>query len=112
MAKEKKPTLLFLMETKSRHYKLEHIRVKLGFDRLFVVDPVGQNGVLALLWKESGNVEIQNFTRRRIHAMVTESEGGAQWSLAFMVTQLLLGDLNRGSYFTTLKLLVRVHGCV
>jgi endonuclease/exonuclease/phosphatase family metal-dependent hydrolase len=89
MEKEKRPTLLFLMETKSRHYKFEHISVKLGFDGLFVVDPVGQSGGLALLWKESGNVEILNFTRRHIHAVVTESEGGAKWSLTCFYGHLI-----------------------
>jgi hypothetical protein len=77
MAREKRSTLLFLTETKRRHYKLEHIRVKLGFDGLFIVYPVGRSGGLALSWKESGNMEIQNFTRH-IHAVVTKSGSGAQ----------------------------------
>jgi exonuclease III len=32
MVKEKKPTLLFLMETKSRQRTMEVLRVKLGFE--------------------------------------------------------------------------------
>jgi ribonuclease HI len=81
MAKEKRPTLLFLMETKSRKKKLEEIRVKLGFDGVFVVDPVGRSGGLALLWKESGWLEIQNFTRRHINAVVQFPGQGVQWTL-------------------------------
>ena len=50
MVKEKKPTLLFLMEIKNQQQKMEATRVKLGFDGLFVVDPVGRSGGLALLW--------------------------------------------------------------
>lgn len=50
MVKEKKPNILFLMETISRKQHLEWLRVKLGFDGLFVVDPIGRSGGLALFW--------------------------------------------------------------
>jgi hypothetical protein len=70
MVKTKKPTLLFLMETKSRKNKMEGIRIKIGFEGLFVVDPVGRSGGLALLWKDSDDLEIQNYTRRHINAVV------------------------------------------
>ena len=52
MAKEKKPEVVFLMETRCRNIKVERIRVKLGFEGLFVVKPRGKSGGLALLWKE------------------------------------------------------------
>jgi hypothetical protein len=70
MVKKKKPTLLFLMETKSRQNKMEGLRVRLGFEGLFVVDPVGRSGGLALLWKESDTLKIQNYTRRHINVVV------------------------------------------
>jgi hypothetical protein len=44
MIKENRPTFLFLMETKSTKHRMEGLRVKLGFEGLFVVDPVGRNG--------------------------------------------------------------------
>jgi hypothetical protein len=47
--KEKKPTLVFLMETKFSQKKLEVSRCKLGNHGLFVVDCIGRNGVLTLL---------------------------------------------------------------
>lgn len=56
--KDKKPGLLFLIETISRKKQMEWLRVKLGFDGLFVVDPVGQSGGLALLWKEDIKLEV------------------------------------------------------
>jgi exonuclease III len=52
MVKEKKPDILFLMETKCRKERMEGIRVKLNFQGLFVVEPVGLSGGLALLWKD------------------------------------------------------------
>jgi exonuclease III len=52
MVKEKKPNLVFLMETKLQKSKMEGIRIKLGFDSMFVVDCVGKGGCLALFWGE------------------------------------------------------------
>jgi hypothetical protein len=78
MVKEKKPTLLFLMETKSRQNHMEVVRVKLGFDGLFTVDPVGRSGGLALLWRDADDLNIQNFTRRHINAEV-RIPGSDQW---------------------------------
>jgi exonuclease III len=58
MVKEKKPTLLFLMETKSRQRTMEGLRVKLGFAGFFIVDPVGRSGGLALLWSDENELRI------------------------------------------------------
>jgi hypothetical protein len=81
LVKDKKPTLLFLMETKSRQPTMEGIRVRLGFEGLFVVDPVGRSGGLALLWRESNALEIQNYTRRHINAVVKGADRNSQWFL-------------------------------
>jgi hypothetical protein len=81
MVKEKKPTLLFLMETKSRQNYMEVIRVKLGFDGLFNVDPVGRSGGLALLWRDGDDLTIQNFTRRHINADVRIPGSDRWWHL-------------------------------
>jgi hypothetical protein len=62
MVKKKKPNILFLMETKCRKDRMESIRVKLGFSGLFVVEPLGRSGGLALLWQDVQNMEIQNYT--------------------------------------------------
>ena len=35
--------------------------MKLGFEGLFVVEPRGKSGGLALLWKERNVLEIQNY---------------------------------------------------
>jgi hypothetical protein len=41
--------------------RMERIRVKLGFVGMFVVDSVGRSGMLALFWKETDELEIQNY---------------------------------------------------
>ncbi|XP_059429046.1 uncharacterized protein LOC132162844 [Corylus avellana] len=81
MVKEKRPTLLFLMETKSIKHKLEGVRTKLGFEGLFAVDPIGRSGGVALFWKEAGCLEIQNFTRRHINAVVHSPGCDNYWTL-------------------------------
>jgi exonuclease III len=81
MVKEKKPDILFLMETKCRKERMEGIRVKLGFQGLFVVEPVGLSRGLALLWRDIHGLEIQNYTRRHINAIVTHNAVGEAWKL-------------------------------
>jgi hypothetical protein len=58
MVKEKKPSFLFLMETISRKRRMEWIKVKIGYAIMFIVDPVGRSGGLALLWKEENDLKI------------------------------------------------------
>jgi hypothetical protein len=81
MVKEKRPSFLFFMETISYKRRMEWIRIKLGFARMFVLDPVGRNGGLALLWKEENELEIQNYSRRHINAIVMKSKEGIPWKL-------------------------------
>ena len=77
MVKEKKLSFLFLMETISNKRRMEWIRVKLGF----AVDLVGRSGGIALLWREEKELEIQNFSRWHINAIVKRNDEGAFWKL-------------------------------
>jgi hypothetical protein len=79
MVKEKKPNILFLIETISRKKRLEWLRVKLGFNGVFVVDPVGRSGGLALFWKDEVQLEIQNYTRWHINVVVKLQDGRSSW---------------------------------
>jgi hypothetical protein len=58
LVKEKRPSLLFLMETINKKQCMEWLRVKLGFNGLFVVDSIGKSGGLALLWIDDIGLEI------------------------------------------------------
>ena len=60
----------FLMETKLRGVKLEPIRNRLSFSNMFVVDCIGRNGGLTLLWGEKVDVDIQNFSQCHINGKV------------------------------------------
>jgi hypothetical protein len=81
LTKEKKPTILFLMETKCHRNRMEYVRVKLGFECIFVVDSVGRSGGLALLWNDMELVEIQNYSRRHINAIVKDGDSTYSWKL-------------------------------
>jgi hypothetical protein len=70
MVREKKPVIIFLMETKLRKSKMELVRCKLSFSNMIVVDSVGKSGGLALLWNETAGVEVRNFSYRHINAIV------------------------------------------
>jgi hypothetical protein len=73
MVKEKRPEVVFLMKTKCGNARMESIRVKIGFDGLFVVESVGRSGKLALLWKENNLLEIQNYSMWHINAVLKEA---------------------------------------
>jgi exonuclease III len=60
LVKDKKPDLVFLMETKLRSKKMEIVRNKMGFSNMFVVDCIGRSGGLGLLWRDEAKVEVQN----------------------------------------------------
>jgi hypothetical protein len=79
MIKEKRPSLVFLMETKLRSRKMERIRCKVGFKNLFVVDSIGKGGGLALFWNEDLKMEIKNFSSRHINGVVTIPLTDQQW---------------------------------
>jgi hypothetical protein len=79
MVKDKRPNYLFLMETKSSKIKMEWLRVPMGFEGMFAVDPIGCSGGLALMWKDGGEFEIQNFTRRHITSVVRPQGQGIVW---------------------------------
>jgi hypothetical protein len=81
LVKANNPSILFLMETKCSKIKLEGLRVKLGFACVFVVEPVGRSGGLAMFWKEAEVLEIQNFSRRHINAIVTCQDTTSKWKL-------------------------------
>ena len=81
MIKDKRPNILFLMETKCNKGKMEKVRVKLGYEGLFTMDSVALSGGLALLWKENQGMEIQNFSWCHINGLITHSEREGYWKL-------------------------------
>jgi exonuclease III len=101
MVKEKKPDLVFLMETKLRRKKMENIRIKLGFSNMFVVDCIGRSGGLGLFWGEEAKVEVKNFSQRLVNAII---EGPMHSGFALEIHGVLWSsrglpnDMRRGLY--------------
>jgi len=79
MVRAKRPNLVFLMETKTMHMEVEGIRRKLGFDPAFNVDCKGRSGGLILLWNTTITVEIQNYSRRHINAVIPSGIDDNPW---------------------------------
>jgi hypothetical protein len=69
------------METKCRNAKMERVRVRIGFEGLFVVEPIGKSGGLAMLWRDSNTLEIQNYSRWHINAIMKETAEEGPWKL-------------------------------
>jgi exonuclease III len=82
LVKEKRPRLVFLIETKMVNKKIEFLRIKLGFDQMFVVNCVGRSGGLALLWNDDFQLTIQNFSHRHINAVIKRQNDGIEWKFS------------------------------
>jgi hypothetical protein len=79
LVKEKKPKLVFVMETKLSARRMENIRIRIGYNNMFVVDSIGRSGGLALFWNKEVDVEIKNYSQRHINAEVCSEPNGQAW---------------------------------
>nr|GMD06060.1 uncharacterized protein LOC109186215 [Ipomoea batatas] len=75
----KRPIVLFIMETKLSTVKMDKIRVTLGYDNLFTVDPVGLGGGLALFWKKETHLTITGFSRNYIDTTIKLENSPILW---------------------------------
>jgi hypothetical protein len=69
------------METKCIKDKMEVLRIRMEFEGTFIVDVIGRSGGLVLFWKERNVVEIQNYTRMHISAVVHPLDNSKSWRL-------------------------------
>ena len=60
LVQQKKPNLIFLQDTKVNKTKLQQLCDNLVFEGLNVVNPEGQSGGLALLWKDKHMCSVIN----------------------------------------------------
>ena len=80
LVRYKKPSFVFLMETLCHRTQLEHLKMKLGFENLFVVDRVGHSGGLALFWKAKFKVRLLKYANNFIDVAI-DGAGSGQWRL-------------------------------
>ncbi|KAK3211113.1 hypothetical protein Dsin_015819 [Dipteronia sinensis] len=67
---EANPALMFLLETKCHHVKLEKWKVKLGFIGKLVVDCIGKAGGLCLYWSNEVNVGPLSYSHAHIDVRI------------------------------------------
>ena len=77
---QKKPKFLFLCETICKAEKIEKLRLAIGFEGPFAVDPLGKSGGLALLWRYEEEVRLLGFSQSHIDVEVS-LEGKPLWRL-------------------------------
>lgn len=58
MVREKKPKMVFIMETKMLNKRVNFSKIKLGFKNIFSMDSLGHSGGLVLLWRDDIQVDI------------------------------------------------------
>ncbi|KAK3194516.1 hypothetical protein Dsin_025826 [Dipteronia sinensis] len=63
---EVNPALMFLLETKCHHVKLENWKIKLGFIIKPVVDCIGKGGGICLYWFQDVNVDLLSYSSAHI----------------------------------------------
>jgi hypothetical protein len=54
---------------------------KLGMPGMFLVDPVGKSGGLAMMWRDVDDVTIENYSRRHINVMIYSQTAKQTWKL-------------------------------
>ena len=64
------PDIMFLMETKQKFEYMLWLQKNLGYDKIYTVEPLGLSGGLAVLWKNSYDVEILSGDKRIIDMKV------------------------------------------
>jgi hypothetical protein len=79
LIKDKKPNLVFLMETKLMNKETLYLKNKFSFDNLFTVDCIRRSGGLALFWRNSDEVEIQNYSTWHISAVIKATNDRHNW---------------------------------
>ncbi|CAM8953758.1 unnamed protein product [Rhodiola kirilowii] len=64
------PLVVGLVETKARRYRADRVKLEVGLQNGFIVETRGKAGGLMLLWKESVDLRICNFSDHHIDAFI------------------------------------------
>jgi hypothetical protein len=71
---------LFLSETLSKTHAMERIRINLNFNSCLTVDVEVRSGGLSVMWRNSINCRIMNYSRNFINLVVKDKEK-EEWRL-------------------------------
>jgi exonuclease III len=81
LAQGHKPDILFLSETLSKSQSMERIRVSLKFNSCLAIDVEGRSGGLAVMWKDTIDCRVMNYSRNFVNLIVKEKEEEQEWRL-------------------------------
>ncbi|CAH9112360.1 unnamed protein product [Cuscuta epithymum] len=79
LVREKKPSVIFPMETKAQFGRRKMLREKLGFEHSFVVESVGLSGGLCLLWRDYVTLHVYANSLHYIDCLLCIEEGELEW---------------------------------
>ncbi|KAL1369153.1 hypothetical protein AAHE18_02G175100 [Arachis hypogaea] len=83
LCKQKKPSIIFLIETRAKDIKIKRIRRRLHFDKYFCVEPRDLSGGLCILWKDIVNINVYSWCDNYIKTKISDSKGNG-WSCNFL----------------------------
>ena len=75
------PDLIFLAETKNKKAFMNKIKMKLKYDSLFVVDPIGRASGMAVMWKKELVIRKVLYTNFTIELQVAGKGNEVDWYL-------------------------------
>lgn len=81
LVKNKRLSIVFLVETKLDTGYLDMVRRKLGFNGCLRFNLVGRKGGVALLWRMKEQCEFFNFFQHHISVWVEDIEAKSKWLL-------------------------------
>ena len=73
----KAPTVVFLAETLADEARLEYVKDRIRFDKMFTVKRVNRGGGLALLWKSDIGVEVESSSMNHIDVTINKNSEAA-----------------------------------
>ena len=62
--------MMFLVETRCQHEKLEKWRIKLGFSGKLVVNSVGNYGGICLFWSDVVSADLMTYSQEHIDVRI------------------------------------------
>ncbi|XP_027148760.1 uncharacterized protein LOC113749274 [Coffea eugenioides] len=75
------PEIIFLSETKNKKCYMNKLKMKLKFDSLFVVDPIGRSGGLAVMWRKDVQIKRVLYTDFTIELCIEDLSRKISWWL-------------------------------
>lgn len=77
LVQAKDPSIMFIDKTWAGEARLKDIKRKLEFDNLFVIPQINRGGGLALLWRNSIDVNVETFSKYHIDSIINKGKEDA-----------------------------------